>query len=72
MARRRADSNASICAGAAAGNKSHVDGTVRMSDDADSGTVALVVIASVTVVVIVVALVSNGTWLPARWLWSPS
>lgn len=46
--------------GTSTGNKTHADGPVRISDDADSGTVALVVIASVTCVVILVALVSNN------------
>lgn len=44
--------------GSASGNKTHIDGIVRMSDDSDSGTVALIVIPSVTCVVLLIALVS--------------
>lgn len=38
-------------------NKTHPDGTVRISEDADSGTVAIVVIACVTCLILIVAVV---------------
>lgn len=39
-------------------NKSHIDDIVHMADDANSGTVALIVISSVTCVLLLISLVS--------------
>lgn len=48
-----------IFLGTYSNNKTHYGGTVHMSDGQDNGTIAVIVIISVTCVVFVGALVSN-------------